>query len=476
MDDKNIDYFEIVLIDINSTIKNKNNKIICVKKNLYDLNIKYFAVSYRWGELCEQLVQTPDYIAHVTSFLLQDLFVLCSYIKKTFNIPYLWIDGISINQSDFENKKQTIYKMDKIYSIAEKVICVPDLHKEYLLMNIANVEYYIFLKSNISIFKKILNDIQLQKMLTYYIEGNDNILSKIKLYIKLKKLNINKINYILNWIIYIINDWRNRTWVVSERIIGMKNKLIVYSLLLNCNINLDTIPDLNNVPFFTNCLFTEYFILDMVKKEETIFTMILNSNASKHEDRFFAILPHTKYSYYIGDVNSWKISDMTDVILKLLEIIDLDDKITYLLNYPIFFSDNFLPSFATTSRGLKIGNKVYEYIKIYVNDIVVNNKCLHIKSFYYKIIIEDKLDLCNNFPFEQLQLSSIDEIIIVEIPLTLAKKRDKFLSNILSLYSIIIKGNISKNKWIITEIKYEFDKKEYINIKENKEIKTFIIY
>lgn len=58
----------------------------------------------------------------------------------------MWIDSISINQSDWENKKQTIYKMNEIYETAEKVICVPDLHKRYLLDNVANIEYYKFLK------------------------------------------------------------------------------------------------------------------------------------------------------------------------------------------------------------------------------------------------------------------------------------------------------------------------------------------
>lgn len=111
MDFKNKEkHFEIVVIDIYKTVENSelNNdpnddydyKFVCINKNMYDNNFKYCCISYRWGEVREQLVKTNNYIANVTSFHLKDLYMLCCYIKNKFEIKYLWIDSISINQSD----------------------------------------------------------------------------------------------------------------------------------------------------------------------------------------------------------------------------------------------------------------------------------------------------------------------------------------------------------------------------------------
>ncbi|CAO3652462.1 unnamed protein product [Cunninghamella blakesleeana] len=71
--------FNLVLVDIWETDKNAN--LVCVKKNMYDSYLKYITISYRWGEIEEQLVETPDYIAHITSFDIIDLVNLCKYTK-----------------------------------------------------------------------------------------------------------------------------------------------------------------------------------------------------------------------------------------------------------------------------------------------------------------------------------------------------------------------------------------------------------
>lgn len=187
----NLNYFEIILLDINATID--KNKIICTTKNLYDA--KYCAISYRWGELQEQLVKTPKYTAYVTSFDIEDLYKLCNYIKVNFNKSYLWIDSISINQLDWENKKQTIYRMNEIYKNAEKVICVPDLHKKYLINNDVNNLCYTFLRKNISTFKKILNDKELQDKIKLCMEKTDNICYVFFTKIKTYKIKKNKYKY-----------------------------------------------------------------------------------------------------------------------------------------------------------------------------------------------------------------------------------------------------------------------------------------
>lgn len=220
----------------------------------------------------------------------------------------------------------------------------------------------------------------------------------------------------------------------------MKKGFVIYSLLLEDNLNINNIPDLNNTPFYDNFLSIYYFWIYKDIKKENIITMILNSNCSKHEDRFYAILPHTKYSYHIKNIDKWKINDMTDVTLKLLEIIDLNDKIKYLINKQKFFIDKLLPSFASNSRGYKLENFDYEFSNIYVKTIVLDNNLLSISTYYYSILENYDTDK-NTFPFEDLGLDYYDNIIEIEIPLALAK--DSF-HNILCLYSIILRGNIKK--------------------------------
>ncbi|CAO3652934.1 unnamed protein product [Cunninghamella echinulata] len=90
--------FDIVLVDIRSSVDKE--EIICIKRNMYDEELKYIAVSYRWGEFNTQLVETPDYKAHVTSFGLHHLLKLCKHIpmeQDLKGIQYLWIDGISVD-------------------------------------------------------------------------------------------------------------------------------------------------------------------------------------------------------------------------------------------------------------------------------------------------------------------------------------------------------------------------------------------
>lgn len=64
------------------------------------------------GELQEQLVKMPNYIAHIKSFDLRDLSYLCSCIQTEPDlegISYLWVDAISVDQYyNDERKKETI--------------------------------------------------------------------------------------------------------------------------------------------------------------------------------------------------------------------------------------------------------------------------------------------------------------------------------------------------------------------------------
>ncbi|CAO3615624.1 unnamed protein product [Cunninghamella echinulata] len=208
-----LDYFkkkdlDLVLVDIHKSVY---SEIKCVKKKLNDKGLKYIAISYRWGELNEQLVKTPDYTAHITSFDFREFINLCYFIKAEKdlkNIQYLWIDAISINQQSHEQKKETILKMSDIYKRATHILAVPDLHYRYLMKNPAN-RHAIRLVQHYS--NTIYEDICKNNVPTF-----DN---------EKEKDDIKQAYEFLN---YLIDDWSNRAWVMSEYCIakGKKKKMV----------------------------------------------------------------------------------------------------------------------------------------------------------------------------------------------------------------------------------------------------------
>ncbi|ORZ07106.1 hypothetical protein BCR42DRAFT_426375 [Absidia repens] len=152
MVDDSSSFFPIVLVDIKKAAKPFNGRIECVKRNMYDSNLKYVAISYRWGEVPEQVVDTSNddddddinddsYLAHITSFSLTDLYGLCQYMAEEEDlkhIDYVWIDTISVDQANYQRRKATIRHMSKIYKQATYILAVPDLHLASLALNSAN--------------------------------------------------------------------------------------------------------------------------------------------------------------------------------------------------------------------------------------------------------------------------------------------------------------------------------------------------
>ncbi|CAO3593799.1 unnamed protein product [Absidia cylindrospora] len=127
--------FQIVLVDIEMAA---NHKVIhCVKKPLEGntSTLNFVALSYRWGELQETMIDTQvDYVATVTSFDLQDFYLLCRVMMKEADlkhIKYVWVDTICVDQNPTKRKK-TIYQMTNIYEQATYIVAVPDLHSAYL--------------------------------------------------------------------------------------------------------------------------------------------------------------------------------------------------------------------------------------------------------------------------------------------------------------------------------------------------------
>ncbi|ORZ04098.1 hypothetical protein BCR42DRAFT_289356, partial [Absidia repens] len=89
---------------------------------------KYVALSYRWGELHETLVDTGvGYTASITSFHLDDFYKLCYTMtleSDTKDIKYLWVDAICVDQNNPVRRKATIYQMSNIYDRATYILAV----------------------------------------------------------------------------------------------------------------------------------------------------------------------------------------------------------------------------------------------------------------------------------------------------------------------------------------------------------------
>ncbi|ORZ07445.1 hypothetical protein BCR42DRAFT_472306 [Absidia repens] len=128
--------FQIVLIDIEKAANDRT--IHCIEMPLEGNtdNLEYVALSYRWGELQEMMIDTQvGYTASITSFNLYDFYELCEMMTKESDlrsINYVWVDAICVNQTDYERRKTTIYQMTNIYKQAAYIVAVPDLHAEHL--------------------------------------------------------------------------------------------------------------------------------------------------------------------------------------------------------------------------------------------------------------------------------------------------------------------------------------------------------
>ncbi|CAO3651670.1 unnamed protein product [Cunninghamella blakesleeana] len=362
--------FNLVLVDIKESWEKQN--ISCVKKNMYDDELKYIAISYRWGEVIEQYVETPDYTAHISSFNLIQLISLCKYINHEPDlkeIKYLWIDAISVDQRNQSGKKETVLRMNQIYEKATYILAVPDLHIGYLWKNTANYE--------------------MMKLITFTnstYTSNHSLIEKFKNKIKVNKKELKKA---YSFLAFLIHGWSNRSWVISEYQIA-KNKYQQYrtplkytfmtilifltgideSLLCksffsytfvdqndNMKVGLDY-PCVNNCRKFINFLKSRFL-------QQTHLDMILISNTSRNEDRFYAILPSwNKYQHLIKNNNTisdWNITNMQSIRLKLHEILDGDDlwdKARLLFRCSIYYEKPILPSFAIFFEYYKNINEI----------------------------------------------------------------------------------------------------------------------
>ncbi|KAI8328715.1 hypothetical protein BC941DRAFT_444370 [Chlamydoabsidia padenii] len=387
-----IDY-HIVLVDIKKTVKER--KIECVKKLMDEPGLRYCAISYRWGEVPEQLVETPDYIAHVTSFALSDLEILCGQIlasndftnedddnettKKS--LEYLWVDAISIDQQNEKARKATIRQMNRIYHHSTLILAVPDLHLSYLKQNPSSKASLARIRKHSShIYRHASGACQFQPIVTpvhrhhtyefsqvsntviqpssssttearpSIIPGYDSssssssssLLTPVTPSTPDNKQNSEKPplcecyrrnskhegkSYIeaIEFLDWLVMDWSNRCWVISEYYIGRTKTMELW--FLSFDLQWFYSSRFRFIPLFDS-IYRDHF------RHRRFLDMMLNSCASKNEDRFYAILPLSiNYRHHIetqDTVSQWNISDMTSVCMRLYDFVGLLEKIAIL--------------------------------------------------------------------------------------------------------------------------------------------------
>ncbi|KAF7721077.1 hypothetical protein EC973_005495 [Apophysomyces ossiformis] len=286
---------EIVLLDTGSDFDN----IKCISVPFDDRVPAYYAISYRWGRHPEWKAQTPNYVASITSVSQGNLIKLCKLYRR--KVRYLWIDVVCINQADKKHRKMAIKNMDKIYRKAKRIIAVPDLCycNEYPLMEDVTKED---IQAGL---------IKIRRECDYRIWGSDFTRSEgipldlgfrfddynlpvetdlrfeediiLRDYVNLKERMGNGSKG-KQFVYDVLNEWAERAWVVSERIIGVnEHKLLIHILRSN-----------------TVAIWDVFYTFDCIRWSlETnygdLFVTICNSKSTKIIDRLFAILPHTGY-------------------------------------------------------------------------------------------------------------------------------------------------------------------------------------
>lgn len=127
------DIAEIRLLEI---IPQENKEILVFR--LHHVNLdeapKFCAISYAWGKP-EDL--QPVYVDNHTLWvranlwlILKSRFALMRYYRrkprqnKDFDSPYIWVDALCINQSDFQERSSQILLMGRIYRTGHVAVCL----------------------------------------------------------------------------------------------------------------------------------------------------------------------------------------------------------------------------------------------------------------------------------------------------------------------------------------------------------------
>lgn len=328
-----IENLNIVLVNTDTT-----NGIKCKKFNISD--VKFYAISYCWNYLEKWYVNTSYYNAPIISFK-KDIFIkLCNQYRS--EIEWFWIDTISMDQSDNEDtkkeRKKTINRMSEIYRKAAKVLAVPDLgYRDNYNDDWKGGRY---------------DDIDIKRSMKTHI----------------------------------IQRWIDRTWVVSERIIGVQeNKLEVYFLSTN------EIVDINEIMEWEDNFSDKKEVEHPVKMLECI----IDTKCVKFEDRFKSIFPLTT-KYKIPETGNIESKEKFKIIL--LDILNPIDKILFILRELNSGKCNgSTPTFITSYEKGILNPNIYDNgedwcdINFYYDKIILNisAKYIKIKDKYYIFMCQE---------------------------------------------------------------------------------------
>ncbi|ORZ07377.1 hypothetical protein BCR42DRAFT_426139 [Absidia repens] len=284
-------------------------------------------------------------------------------------------------------------------------------------------------------------------------------------------------------------DWSSRVWVISEYHIAKKKNNLKYWFIGIATYELRRLPFLEfdfldstsssagrnaelDIGQPSSIYLKFHGMMTRQLVDQCFFEMMLCGKASKIEDRFYAILPQSKYKDKINQVTHWKISNMVSVKLKLFEIMDTKDKLTLLFlagcQEISFSTDPVLPTFATSTifkstcrlfspespLNFDLGNKSTITLHHHTRDSHLYYFLqLTVKKYYVIDVPSDYRDYCGSkFIIKacdnlQLNLDS-SEIKIVCLTYfdesTLESYAEWEASNDCKLYLL---GNFEKNKW-----------------------------
>ncbi|ORZ05654.1 hypothetical protein BCR42DRAFT_456788 [Absidia repens] len=405
VDDEDYTPFDIVLVDLEKAAN--DNIIQCIERRLSKPSenqpIDYVALSYRWGELSETIIDTDlGYLATITSFDLDDFYRLCSMIRQEPDlhaIDYVWVDAICVDQTNPTHRKATIYRMSDIYAGARYVLAVPDLHLRHLAMTTSKNWEIVEATRPISDYLFHLihgNTDRLAELDHAWLKAhanptnNDSPASSSSMEARIAQ-RTQTIQTSMDFLSDLVRDWSSRVWVISECHIAKhtKHKLKYWFLQLSPSSPawlsspggvgffefdfrdptrsfLSTLLDdafiTNSHPAFhesivaCDAIYNQFHQL-MVRQldQPTFLEMMLDSKACKNEDRFYAVLPLSKYKHKLTTkdvVDSWQIHNTFSVKLKLFEWMTVEDKLTLLFlsgGQHSIKHTKVLPTFATTN-------------------------------------------------------------------------------------------------------------------------------
>ncbi|ORZ06448.1 hypothetical protein BCR42DRAFT_427161 [Absidia repens] len=302
----------------------------------------------------------------------------------------------------------------------------------------------------------------------------------------------------------LILDWSTRVWVISEYHLAKdENKLKYWFLQLSSwenrgwsffkfdfvnpaffsvvqNTAFRDANLYNNDPNPADLLFHRLIIQQLTT--QTFFEMILKSKASKNEDRFYAILPQSKYKDKVNQVDRWVINNMISVKLKLFEIMDTKDKWTLLFFSGCFFASNtyeVLPSFCASNLPW------HEMMRFFQDDphnfdmanasSAITLHCTnHLRRYYLRLTPKEyyvvkeyhhynvTMSLYTLYKHLQVDKDSVIDIVWVPQYDTIAKvfnTRDDYVQSMvfntgddyLKYASIKMIGSFAENKWTLCD-------------------------